>query len=126
MIIDWTGVPGSIIVGLLFGLFALELIRRQDKARKEERAEQAVARDKQHLEWRTWMREQDEGHITALLQFADEIRASTKAINAIAATLIAHDIRTASIPDDIHRIRERLALAGIGDVEDSPIPEGKK
>lgn len=38
----------------------------------------------------------------------------------------AYDASQERIAADVHRIRERLAQAGVGNVEDSPLPEGKR
>lgn len=53
------------------------------------------------------------------------IESLTKVVSEMNAMLIAHDAKTNPIAGDIERIRERLAQAGIGHIEDSPLPPGR-
>lgn len=94
----------------------------------QERAEtrQSAAREKQHGEWREFMREQGAANNETVKGIATEVKANTNILTTLNATLIAHDIRSSEAIADVRRIRERLAQAGIGNLEDSPLPQGKK
>lgn len=97
-----------------FGLVVLFMFYQE---RSEKRASEA--REKQHVEWRAFMQDENEKNRESINQLAT-------IVSAMNATLVTHDIKVSPLVTDVERIRERLAQAGIGKVEDSPLPSGKK
>ena len=79
-----------------------------------------------HSEWREFLREQQALNNSALARIAEEVKRNTENIASLSITLIAHDTRTSAAVDDVRRIRERLAAAKIGNIEESPLPPGRK
>jgi len=92
--------------------------------RYENERRDKVTRDN-HAEWRVFLGEQQGQNNAAIARIAEEVKRNTEAITAMSATLITHDIRSATAIEDVRRIRERLTQARVGDVEQSPIPPGR-
>lgn len=112
--------PEIISIVPQFGLVVLFMFYQE---RSDKRA--AEAREKQHIEWRNFMaeeaektRKEDEKNREAIVNLANMVATMN-------SSLIAHDAKVSPLVTDIERIRDRLAQAGIGKVEDSPIPRGK-
>lgn len=94
----------------------------------QERAEMrrnTVAKEN-HDEWRTFIAELQESNESILNIISNEVKENTKAITTLSSAFIGHDIRSVDAINDLRRIRERMTRAGIVNIEDSPLPEGKK
>lgn len=118
---------------LLFMWYQDRAEQRRIKLETDIEDKRIQAAIKNHEEWRVFMRERDLAFNAGLGRIAEEVKQATQGIIANTTLLIAHDTRSianearsAETTGDIRRIRERLAQAGIGNVEESPVPAGKK
>ena len=93
-------------------------------AAREDKRLQATKEN--HSEWREFLREQQALNNSALARIAEEVKRNTENIASLSVTLIAHDTRTGAAIEDVKRIRERLAQAKVGNIEESPLPPGRK
>lgn len=124
---DWilTLIPQLGLV-ILFMWYQERADERRNKRDQEMEIKRENSTQQNHDEWRVFLRERDAEFHAGLGRIAEEVKSNTNVIAAMNAVLIAHDTRAAEAVGDVRRIRERLSRAGIGDLEDSPIPEGKK
>lgn len=74
--------------------------------------------ERQNGTWQKFLHDEGEKDRTS-------IESLTKVISEMNTRLIAHDEKTSPMAGDIERIRERLAQAGIGHIEESPLPPGR-
>lgn len=116
----------EIILVVIFMIYQERADARHKQAEKEIEQKRIASAERNHAEWRDFIREQDTAKNAAIGRIAEEVKEVAKVVVAGNAVLIAHDTKATDAIGDVRRIRERLAQARIGDVDDSPLPPGKK
>lgn len=93
--VDWgalTRFVPEVALAVIFGIFVLRLLERQDKRDAERDRYFIETLEKRDTEWRTFMRDEDERHDSELERLTTEVRNVATLVSATNVLVAQHDI----------------------------------